>query len=298
MEAWLVRSARLACRILHPGERGLLDEAARLEQSVWGPVGQDAHAFEARAANGFVIAALQGEELVGTLSCLRRRFDPISRTESDPMHPYATWNGLTGHGRFETSEPDGDALFCVAVTSRRAVGRPFPLIPEGSHAALDLARDLAEGRDARDPASARVAQDLARACAAVYVPRDGVMRFHGRAKGSGLLGGARIVAVLPHGRPEDLPAMGYNVVMAYPEVPVSFPDPLQLDGETSVGEALVLAAAVLARRLGVRVAAPYSRPADFRRALVEALCAVPVVPSSMDPLVQSVRDFLGTRRLV
>ncbi len=290
----LLEAPEIHCRTLDPGETDLLAAAARLDQAVWGAVGQGAGTFAARVTNGFVVAALQGEELVGTLSCLRRRFDPVLRTRDDPGHPYATWDGITGRGRFDTAEPDGDALFCVAVTSRRAVSRPFPAVPEGSHPALDLARALVSGRDAHDHTAGRTAREIARACASIHVPRDEVMRFHGRTKGEGLLGGARIVSVLPEGRPEDLPAMGYNVVMAYPDLPACFPVCLHLDHDPSIGEALVLAAVALASRLGVRVAAPYSRPAGFRRALVEALCGASLTPSSPDPLVRAARDFVAT----
>lgn len=294
MVTFLFEAAGIHCRTLDPGEEDLLAAAARLDQAVWGAVGQDAGTFVARATNGFVVAAFQAEELVGTLSCLRRRFDPVLRTREDPGHPYATWDGITGRGRFDTAEPDGDALFCVAVTSARAVARPFPAVPEGSHPALDLARALVSGRDAHDLTVGRTARALARACASIHVPRDEVMRFHGRAKGKGLLEGARIVAVLPDGRPEDLPAMGYNVVMAYPDLPASFPACVRLDHGPTIGEALILAAAALASRLGVRVAAPYSRPAGFRRALVQALCDVSLAPSSPDPLVQAAREFVAS----
>lgn len=290
----LLEAPDTQCRTLDSRETDVLAAAARLDQAVWGAVGQDAGTFAARVTNGFVVAAFQGEGLVGTLSCLRRRFDPVLQTRNDPGHPYATWDGITGRGRFDTSDPDGDALFCVAVTSSRAMSRPFPAVPEGSHPALDLARALVSGRDAHDRAVGRTAREIARACASIHVPRDEVMQFHGRTKGKGLLGGARIVSVLPEGRPEDLPAMGYNVVMAYPDLCATFPACVRLDHEPSIGEALVLAAAALASRLGVRVVAPYSRPAGFRRALVEALCGVALLPSSPDPLVQAARDFVAT----
>lgn len=295
MRGPLFESPGLTCRILESEEGDELEAAARLDRAIWGAVGQDAGAFASRVTHGYVIAAFQGRELLGTLSCLVRRYEPAHRAAQDPTHPYATWDGITGCGRFDTAEPDGDALFCVAVTSSRAALRSFPPVPEGSHPALTVARVLASNQDAKDPSAGKLARELARSVAAIHIPSDEVMRFHARPKGDGLLGGARIVAVLPDGRPGDLPAMGYNVIMAYPDLAASFPTTVRLDRDVSNGEALVLAAAALASRLGLRVAAPYSRPAGFRRALVGALCAAVLDPGSTDPLVRAVREFLAFR---
>ncbi len=292
MKQLLVETPGLVFRTLDPDESEAIEAASRLDRAVWGPVGQDVSVFVARAINGYVIAALQRDEVVGTLSCLRRWYEPVLRAADVPGHPYATWDGITGRGLFDTAEEDGDALFCVAVTSGRATPKPLPDVPDGPHPALALARALASGRDAQEARLAVLAKRLARLCAPVHIPQDEVMRFHGRTKGGGLLGGARIVCVLPDGRPEDLPAMGYNVVMAYPDLPASFPRSICLTQEVSIGEGLVLAAAALASRLGLRVAAPYSRPAGFRRALVEALVTASWNPSSPDPLVQAVSAFI------
>lgn len=292
MEDCLFHSPTLWCRTLAPQEHEFLEAAASLERTVWGIVGQDAKVFADRVTHGFVVAAFQNGDLVGTLSCLRRRFEPVLRARVESGNPYATWDGITGQGRFVTAEPEGDALFCVAVTSSNATARPEPTIPDGSHPALLLARDLSEGRDALDPMVGRIARELAEACAPIHVPRDDVMRFHARPKGLGLLGGARIVSVLCNGRPNDLPAMGYNVVMAYPPLPASFPKRVVLDQGVSIGEALVLATAALASRIGVRLVVPYSRPAGFRRALVEALCTFVVAPTCPDPLVRVVWEYL------
>ena len=293
LDAPLLRSRSVQCRVLSPADSLEIEAASRMDREVWGALGQDAEAFAARVQNGFVIGAFRGPDLLGTISILRRRFAPVYEAASTPGHPYSTWNGITGFGRFDAAEPDGDALFCVAVTSGSARPMADPPVPEGDSPVLALARAIRAREDTRDPDVAAAVRRLARAVESLYIPQDAVMRFHARPKGGGLLGGARIVAVLPNGRPEDLAALGYNVILAYPAIADSFPDPVVLPHDASTGEALVLAAAALAARLGVRVAAPYSRPAGFRRALIEALVAAASTASEATPMVEAVRKTIA-----
>ncbi|NOZ02861.1 MAG: hypothetical protein GXP54_13390 [Deltaproteobacteria bacterium] len=145
------------------------------------------------------------------------------------------------------------------------------------------------------PEAAATAAALAAACFKDYIPTDYVMRFHSRPKG-GILDGARIVKIIPRGRPSDLDSMGYNVIMAYPEAASSDKTsvfPSSTDTDVSSGEALVLAAARLASDLSIRVVAPYSRPAGFRYSLIKTLMAIASGSTTRDrPLHDAVIAFI------
>ena len=285
VEGLLFGTADIECRLIGTREELLIAEAAALDIAAWGPVlGQDAEHFAARVRHGYVIGALRGDELIGTISCIRRAWAPMLAAAGVPGHPFATWDGITTAGTFVESEPDGDALFCVAVTSKGSVPRPYPAVPEGTQPALELARFIALGGDA---------VGLAAATIDAWIGSDPVLRFHAKPKGDGALGGAKVVVSLPGGRPADLEAMGYNVIMSYPEIPHGATFPARIASSPSPGETLVLAAAALGVRLGVRLVAPYSRPAGFRLALIKSLGAIGTGAAGEDAFTAAVRAAIA-----
>jgi hypothetical protein len=269
----LFRTATLSCRLVGPEETAHLETAARFDIDAWGTrLGQGAERFRDRATNGFLVGAFQGDELVGTISAVRRAWAPMLEARGNPAHPYATWEGISSGGRFTVHE-DGDALYCVAVTAKGTVRRPLPAVAPGDHPAVALAGALAREDDLRDEFVRVRAGALARATAEAWVPQDPVMRFHTKPKG-GVLGGAVVEFLVPDGRWDDTDAMGYNVIMSYPEIApgATFPDAIAED--PSPGETLILGAAALGTRLGVRRVIPYSRPGAFRASLIKALVAI------------------------
>lgn len=291
----LFRTPTLDCRLITPDDGASLDQAAELDHELWGgTLGQDAANFRSRATNGYLIGAWHWSGLVGTLSCLRRAWAPVDTLNDGPgsSHPYGTWDAITSSGTFLSSEPGGDALFCVAVTTMDSGVRPWPRLHHARSPALDMAHVLARRLDAKDQRLRDATQSLADASADIHIPRDYVMRFHGHSKGDVLLG-ARVAAILPDGRPCDLDSMGYNVLMVYPDVPPNGDFPESVDQDVSAGDALILSAARLASTRDVRVVAPYSRPAGFRRALVKTLLAIGSGSvASDDPLAPVVRSHL------
>lgn len=286
----------LSCSLVDRSEAGLLEQAARIEQDAWGPgLGQDAGHMEARAANGFLIAAFRGGEIDGTISAVRRRLADVLAARDNPAHPLATWDGVSSRGTLARSEPDGDALVCVAISTRDSRPRHYPQAPAGAHPALEMARELSFETDAFDDQAAGRARTLADATIAAHIPNDSILRFHARPKCLGALGGAEVLFALPRGRPADLASMGYNVVMAYPELAQGFTPPAAIEAETGAGEALVVAAARLATSLsGVRRLVAFTRPAGFRSALIRALVAIGTESAPHDdPFIAAVRQALA-----
>lgn len=259
----LFSTPSITCKLIDPTEDNWIKEASVLEKDVWGKLGQSPEHFRERAKNGFLIGAFSNRMLVGTISCVRRRWDPFDQKAVSKGHPYATWDGITSFGTFKENEPDGDALFCVAITAKGAGKRSLAEIPEGDSVFLRLGSALRKGEETEE-----IAEILCNATADLYIPTDYVMRFHARPKICGI-GGAKIVQILPKGRPEDFDAMGYNCVMAYPQIN-SMPLDYTSD-DVSVGEALIVSAARLSMFLNIKVVSPYSRPAGFRDGLIKGL---------------------------
>jgi len=285
----VLHTPTLDCRQIDASEEKVIAEAARLDREVWGELGQVASHFECRARNGVLIGAWHWSGLIGTISCLRADWAPVHDLGESHAPRYSTWDGMTSGGTFDAAGNDGDALFCVAVTTMDSGPRPSPEIPDERNPALDLARVLDEHGDALDDNLADRTSSLALACAETYIPGDYVMRFHMKPKGGGVLGGAEIVAVLPNGRPADLDSMGYNVILAYPEIGPDYVFPSELDIDISAGEALVLAAASFAIAEGIRIVAPYSRPSGFRCALIRRLVDIGTGNASKnDPLTTAI----------
>lgn len=289
----LFRTPELACRLLRADETENIGIAAAMDLLAWGDtLGQGPDKFASRAKNGYVVGVFQGEELVGTISAVRRRWQPVVDAKNDRTHEYATWDGVSSNGTFARHETDGDALYCVAITSKGASRKPYPVVPEGDHPALALARDLAAEKDATDPAFAAVAEKLAAATAPIWIPIDPVIRFHGKPKG-GIVGGATVRFPLPGGRIDDRDAMGWNVIMTYPEFPENPTFPASIDTAVSSGETLILGAAALGARLGVKYVVPYSRPGALRHAIIKALVAIAAGTAGDDALTTAVNAFLA-----
>ena len=95
---------------------------------------------------------------------------------------------------------------------------------------------------------------------------DPIMRFHQTPKG-GFQVGAEILQILPHGRPSDSEALGYNVILKYPELDQ---EPF-INEKASRGIQLVEAALVFAYRKKKKVYV-YSRPAGLSQHAVIQQC--------------------------
>ena len=88
-----------------------------------------------------------------------------------------------------------------------------------------------------------------------YLPQDPVFKFHQKPK-AGLSEGARLVGLIPNGRPEDKSSCGYNMLLQYPN-PVG---DLRINSDASVSQRLIEAVLVLARDAGIKNVYAYSRP--------------------------------------
>ncbi len=263
----------LQCRPILPREEAWITAAQAINNSVWGDhLASSVEAFRLRANRGFLVGAFGHDGLEGTVSCLELPSEALGAGEAAGA-AYGTWDGATGDGTFSTATPGADTLCCVSVTSRGA-RRPVRRAPDatwdalpGEHGEWALILANLDSLDALPPALADAADHLLGAY--VEANLDPVLRFHARNKGP--LGGATPWRTLRGGRVLDVEALGYSILLQYPELTreaqtLLFTATRYVPG--SVGEALVLGAARLACSLpAVRWVTPYSRPASYRRHL-------------------------------
>ncbi|MBM4389288.1 MAG: hypothetical protein FJ088_16250, partial [Deltaproteobacteria bacterium] len=120
-----------------------------------------------------------------------------------------------------------------------------------------------EHRSLIDHLSGRLIEDY------IALDLDYVLRFHSKEHAG--FPGASIWKAIPNGRVADADSLGWNVLMRYPEVDSKNPVPEEIGSIISCGDALVLAASRLCFLRGIRFAAPYSRPAGFRKTLLDAV---------------------------
>lgn len=290
----------LLCRPILPREEAWIAEAQAINNSIWGDhLASSVEGFRHRATRGFLVGAFSNDGLEGTISGVELPAAELARAE-EPDAPLGTWDRATGGGAFSTAVPGGDTLCIVAVTSRGAM-RPVRRDPDATWDGLpgehgEWARILAnlEAVSALPEALAEAAHHLLGAY--VDANLDPVLRFHARNKGP--LGGATPWKIARGGRPQDLEALGYSVLLRYPELTrearaLLFTATRYAPG--TVGEALVLAAARLACSLpAVRWVTPYSRPAAFRRHLANLFARV--AGADVPILRMEEQDFLDAAK--
>jgi hypothetical protein len=263
----------LQCRPILPREEAWITEAQAINNSVWGDhLASSVEGFRHRANRGFLVGAFGNHGLEGTVSCVELPSEELAKVDIAGS-AFATWDQATGDGTFSTAISGADTLCCVSVTSRGAT-RPVRRDPDatwdalpGEHGEWALALASLEAVEALPPALADAAQHLLGAY--IDANLDPVLRFHARNKGP--LGGATPWRTARDGRVQDVEALGYSILLRYPELTrearaLLFTATRYVPG--SVGEALVLGAARLACSLPeVRWVTPYSRPAAYRRHL-------------------------------
>ena len=119
---------------------------------------------------------------------------------------------------------------------------------------------------------------------------DNVIRFHRKPKG-GMGKGGEVEKVLPQGRPEDIDAMGYNVLVEYPGIG---PDTKIVKTKNASPSILLIEQAMqLAKEKGCKKVIAFSRPAQFRIHLAKALDeSVPLEPYNAEEFASFTKRVL------
>ena len=84
---------------------------------------------------------------------------------------------------------------------------------------------------------------------------DPVYNFHQKLKGE-QSEGAKLIGVIPAGRPEDKSSLGYTMLLKYPPPPEN----VRITDEAPVSNQLIEAVFLIAKDIGIKEVYAYSRP--------------------------------------
>ena len=247
----------LYCRLIGPDEKEMLEKVVEINNKRW-PVASSQKEFEQRAKNGYLIGVFNEEgDLLGTLSAFQ--------TTRDRLAEVKTWDEATGKGTLQTHNPAGEVMLCASIT----------------------VVDQSLASNVKKPGF--ISQELADRVIGDYLKTnlDNVLRFHRKPKG-GMEKGGEVTKILPQGRPEDADAMGYNVLVEYPEIDRRKRILKTKDFTPSV--LLIEQAMQLAKEKGCAGVVAFSRPAQFRLHLAKALDAsLPFEPHNAEEFAKFVK---------
>lgn len=225
-------------------DMNVLSRATEIHNERWTGSPVRLQEFTARASNGVVLGAFDEFGLQGSLSCLTLK--------SSEIKTLATWNEASANGTLSNHDPAGDTLLCVAISvkpSKPTVKEPPQLL---------------------SPEKESMLRDLAKQHINKYVDRerDHVLDFHRIPKG-GMKKGATVVRIIENGCPDDIEAMGYNVLMEYPEIQrrtkIVFTD------STLPSILLIEYGFMYAQVHGINKVMPLTRPVGFRKYLLKLM---------------------------
>jgi len=185
----------------------------------WGELAPDKLTYDKSVPKHLVILAADAKDhVLGQISVVR-----TSRSAEELLKtPYAKL--VTP----EVLDPQGNALVCISICNADFKPKPVPSI-------------------AKTPSSEDVRAYLEGG-------NDPVMKFHTKPKG-GLAEGAKLINVIENGRPEDKSALGFNMLVKYPE-----PSNITFTPDAPIANQLIEIALLLAQDLGIKNVYAYSRP--------------------------------------
>lgn len=265
---WVVKekAEHLYCRLIGAGEKEILEKAVEINNKRW-PVASSKEEFEQRAKNGYLLGVFNEQgNLFGILSALQ--------TTKEKLEEVETWDEATGKGTLQTHDPAGEVMLCASIT----------------------VADQSLASNEKKPGF--ISQGLADRVVSDYLQTnlDNVIRFHRKPKG-GMERGGEVKKILPQGRPEDTDAMGYNVLMEYPEIDKRKRILKTKDFTPSV--LLIEQAMQLAKEKGCTRVMAFSRPAQFRLHLAKALDeSFPFEPHGAEEFAGFAKHVLTTQGLL
>ncbi len=229
-------------RRLTPFDTDHLAKLVEIHNARWGEaLGIDIETATEAAANGIVIGAIDKEtdQLAGSAFAERIHGRDVEH-QADWLGNYAS---ATGNLTLKPHTDKGDALLLVTIST---AGKPF--------SPSTTADDLSYQALLKD-APSKIDQHLASGT-------DPVLSFHAKAK-AGMQQGASVLYPIVNARPADVEALGYCVMIKYPELP----DSVAIQPDASLGTQIIEAAFVYAVQNGVKQAYAYSRPSGFLKSI-------------------------------
>ena len=203
-------------------DKDFFRQSFNLYNYCWQPLGISKKTFSEQVNNGVVIIAVDKDQTVkGLVSLIMTN---LTEKELSGITYYKLTSGQTLAG----NSPEGKSAVCVSICSSNY--KPGGLCTASEKPEIQAVRKYLE------------------------VGFDPVFNFHKEPKG-GFYEGARLVAIIPDGRPEDRRALGHNLLLKYPGLTKK----PEISG-TSVAVQLIEAAMTFAWQLGVTKTYAFSRP--------------------------------------
>jgi long-chain acyl-CoA synthetase len=220
-------------RKLTPFDNELIEQLIKIHNQRWGGnLAIDMDTANEAVQNGIVLAVIEketGKLVGGEFAFLFIEADLINKVDYLQTYDKAAAN-LT----LKTHNPEGDALMLVSIaTEGRTTKESFEIYDELlKKSDMEIERYVHEGHDT-------------------------VIEFHKKPKGG--IEVATVFSIIKGGRPSDKAAMGYNVIMEYPELAIE----ISINEEASIGTQLIEAALKYASDNQIKKVYAYSRPAGF-----------------------------------
>lgn len=226
-------------RKLTPFDTHHIKTLVDIHNTRWGKhLGIDEETANKAVLHGIVIGAIdrKTQELCGSIFAQQ-----VKSQDAEKIAEWMkTYNKATGSLTLLPSTADGNALLLVSVSTQGKQHRVEESLNDPQYKAL------------LQKAPKYIQQYLSE-------EKDPVLRFHMKPK-CGLERRARILHVLERARPEDIEAMGYNVILQYPELAAC----TVTEGET-LGTQLVESTLVYALHNKMTTVYAYSRPSGFKK---------------------------------
>lgn len=212
------------CKFLRltPNQQSYMKQAFELYNYCWQPLQINKNTFTKHAENGIVVVAVDEKDKVrGALSMIRTNL-------SEKKISKISHAEITANNTLSNNDNNGKKIVCVSICSDNYKPEPFP-------------GDIGSVR------ADKVKE---------YLRYDAVYKFHEKAKG-GFGRGAKLVSLIPNSRPEDKRALGYNMLMKYPEIKDG---KINIDSSSSVATQLAEVVMFFAQQLGIKEVYAFSRP--------------------------------------
>ncbi|MCH7641164.1 hypothetical protein IID22_03135 [Patescibacteria group bacterium] len=232
----IVATKKYTFRIVGPEEKKIIKQAVKINNSRWGKhLQSNLKEFRKRAQNGLIIGVFDNNQVIGTISALQTNKEELDKI-GNKGHWANTWSGITGNGALSPHNRKGGSLVCIAISTKlHTRSKNQKLVTKVKLNANNLKKYLIANEDI-------------------------VIRFHRKPKAR-LKTGAKIVKIIPKGRPKDKGALGYNLLMKYPTLK-RLP---KINRKASVGTQLIEAALIYAYQNSLKHVYVYSRPADLNK---------------------------------
>lgn len=217
-----------------------IDQIAQIHTKRWGSVlSINTQTVTEASKNGVVIAAIEKntEKVMGSVFMLKMNKKDIEENKKWTR----SYDGITDNLTLKSSNFDGNAYVLVSISTE---GKPYISSVSNTVTQYNQYSMLAE----------KYIEEY------IKSGKDDVLTFHSQPK-FGMKDGARVIRILAQARPKDYEAMGFNVLMQYPQLHSSG----EISAQASLGTQLIEAAFLYAIQNNIHMMYAYSRPSGYLR---------------------------------